>query len=610
MKKAIIIIIAVLVLVLGTCTCLYFFTDVFNFLKPTSDNFSIQAKKLFGAKEESSYSDYLKSIEGFKLQDNDQPSYTSEGEVSLNVTLPSSVMDYSTQRILNNSSVKWSGSYDANSKAASTNVGLSFNKKELINLNAITKGSTISINSSDLYDKTLNFDLSKFEEFCKRNNIELDEEAINTIKKASDTSSQSNANMLYDLLYLTEDEYKALHKNYGNLLTTLIDEDKYSSKKNQKITIDDEEIKTTAYSLTLSGKDVYNYINKLANQSKNDSTLKDIIIKKYDVLKKYMANYSDIAELEDSDLTMPEKITNSDIEKAFDELIKELEDSKDSFSDIKYSLKMTIYADKKQEPVRFTMALVKGEDDEGSVFFTEDVEDGKNTYTIDLKELSKKLDNSSSKSDDDDYSSIYSSSKSNSISSVADSLSKIIIVDEYEKTDTSRKGKITISAKTSSGKQDIATIEYDKVFSDNEVKNNITLSSSLLSSMSFKLEFSTTGLKEDTQKVVFNVSGKIPVGYSSYQFDLKANGSVTRGKSDVKEASDAVEVFDLSTEEFAKLYNDIVTNASNNLPSKLSNFGLKVTKDDILSEFPLIDVTSNTDNGEAPVEETAENPAA
>ena len=128
--------------------------------------------------------------------------------------------------------------------------------------------------------------------------------------------------------------------------------------------------------------------------------------------------------------------------------------------------------------------------------------------------------------------------------------------------------------------------------------------------MSFKLEFSTTGLKEDTQKVVFNVSGKIPVGYSSYQFDLKANGSVTRGKSDVKEASDAVEVFDLSTEEFAKLYNDIVTNASNNLPSKLSNFGLKVTKDDILSEFPLIDVTSNTDNGEAPVEETAENPAA
>lgn len=44
MKKAIIIIVSVLVVALGTCTCLYFFTDTFNFLKPASTIFQTKQK--------------------------------------------------------------------------------------------------------------------------------------------------------------------------------------------------------------------------------------------------------------------------------------------------------------------------------------------------------------------------------------------------------------------------------------------------------------------------------------------------------------------------------------------------------------------------------------
>ena len=101
MKKAlkiILIIVAILAVLTGIFAILWFFTPVFNFLKPASDNFSIQAKKLFGGKE-MSYSEYLESIEPLKVQNE---SYTSTTEVSANVSVPSSIVDYSTQRMINN----------------------------------------------------------------------------------------------------------------------------------------------------------------------------------------------------------------------------------------------------------------------------------------------------------------------------------------------------------------------------------------------------------------------------------------------------------------------------------------------------------------------------
>ena len=87
MKKAIIAIITVLVLAIGTCTCLYFFTDVFNFLKPTSETFTVQAKKLFGINEQK-YSEYEKNLNKLKIDN----SYTSEGELKANLNLPSSTL--------------------------------------------------------------------------------------------------------------------------------------------------------------------------------------------------------------------------------------------------------------------------------------------------------------------------------------------------------------------------------------------------------------------------------------------------------------------------------------------------------------------------------------
>lgn len=642
MKKAIIIIIAVLVVAGGAFAGLYFFTDTFNFMKPASDNFSMQAKKLMGNEKDPKYSEYEEFLNKLKSSSS---SYSSDLNMSMNLSLPSDTIDYSTQRLINSSSIKYKGSYDANSKASQNDIGLYKDSKEVLTLSTIAKDQTISVSCKDLYDKYLTFDSTKLESFCQANNIELDEEtkqAFESLSKMKDVNIDSSK-LAYDLFYLSEDDFNSLQKTYGNILVDLIDKENYTTKKNQKITVDGEEEKATAYSLTMSGEDAYDFINKLLDLAKNDSTLKKLIVDKYNVIKKYSESYAELATDVETNGTssntstttqantdLPE-LKESDIDSFLSELIKELEKTKDSFDD-DTCIKLTIYSNKKNEPVKFEIAVLDDkDDDEGTVIFTEDLAEGKNIYTIDLKNIAKLSEDSSSrnsssssssKSSKSDASSILnsvnsgsSSRVSSSVNSIANSLSEIVIEDSYKSTDDSREGTITISAKASGSKQDMIEIKYDIVNSKSESKFNLSVSSPLSSSISFDLVSEVTGLDTDTQKLNFSLSGK----YSSYSVKFNADGTIKSG-AEIQElnSSNSVDVFTLSANDFQQVYADIITKAADVLPSKLSTYGVKVTKEDILSALPQassepLEGSETPDNGTVtdPNSETpAEQPAA
>lgn len=635
MKKAIIIIVSVLVVALGTCTCLYFFTDTFNFLKPASTNFSNQAKKLLGTDKDNKYSNYEEFLNRLKLTDK---SYVGNADISMNVSLPSSVVDSSTQKLINSSTVKYSGSYDASSKAMSNNIGLYKDSKEFLTLKLLQKDQTMSIGCSDLYDKTLNFDMSKYEEFCQKNNITVDDETKESINMLNSLNDNNSADLLYDLFYLSEADYNSLNKTYGNLLVDLIDNDNYSTKKNQKISVNGDDVKTTAYSLTLSGEDTYNLINKFVDLVKKDETTKKLIIDKYKVLKKYngvlYSSYSETSSIVES--TNSEEfpdLTTDDIDKYLDELVKKLEENKDKLTKSDECLKFTIYSNKKSEPVKFEISALKDKKDkDGSVLFTEDLSDGKTKYTISIKELNNILNNDSNDDDDDTdidifsntsknttssknntstdniISSINSSSKSNSkssrsssssssssstISTLMNSLTDIIIEDDYTKTDDSKKGTITVSAKASGSKQDMLKIDYENINSKSEYKSSFSVSCPLYSSVSLDYTYDITGLDSDTQNIKFEVNGK----YNYYSAKLSATGSITYGKSNIPEltADNSVDVFNLSKEDYQKLETDIITKASDTLPEKLALYGIKVTKEEILSAIPDTQPTATQD---------------
>lgn len=601
MKKAIIIIVSVLVILGGVFAGLFFFTDTFNFLKPASDNFSKQAKKLMGTDESPKYSDYEEFLNKLKSDS----SSSAELNMSMNLSLPSSVMDYSTQKLINSSSVKYKGSYDANSKAMLNDVGLYKDNKEVLTLSMIAKDQAVSVNCKDLYDKYLTLDLSKYESFCQANNIEVDEETKQTIEALSKIKNVDSNKLIYDFYYISEKDFNSLHKNYDNILVDLVDKEKYTTKKNQKVSVDGEDVKTTAYSLTMDGEDAIDFTNKLIDKIKNDSTLKKLIIEKYNIMKDYSSAFVTASENTKSSTKSAElpELTESNIDTFLSKLVEELEDAKEEFEDNDKCIKLTIYSNKKSEPVKFEMAILDDkEDDEGSVIFTEELAKGKNIYTIDLEKIAKLSGNESSSSsssksylDESLYTSNTTSSRNsvssatNNLSRMASSLSKIIIEDSYEKTDDSRKGTIKVSAKASGSKQDMLEIKYDTVNSKSESKFNVSVTSPLSSSISFDLVAEVSGLDTDTQKVNFSLSGK----YSAYSVKIAIDGT-TKSGSEVPElnSSNSVDVFATSKEDLQTIFTDIVTKAADVLPARLSPYGVNVKKEDILSSLP--QATTNT----------------
>ncbi len=582
MKKAIIIIVCVLVILGGVFASLFFFTDVLNFMKPANTNFALQAKKLLGTEKESSYSDYEKFLNNLKSSTG---STTANLDISMNMNLPTSVLDKSTQKTISSSKLNLSTSYDADKKTTSAIAKLKYNNKDSISIEAVAKDQSVSIRSSDIYDKYLTFDLSKYEEFCKKNNIDIDKDDLDSINAYKNLSNVDSSSLLYDLFYVSEKDYKSFNKTYGNL-ENLIDKKAYTSKKNQKISVNGEDIKTTAYSLTLTGEDGYDFLTKFIELIKNDSTLKSLIVSKFDILKKYSNSIAEATGETSSDLS---DLSESDIEKYLDEILKSLKDSKDDFSNIEKCLRLTIYS-KKDNPVKFEVSILNDKkDDDGSIIFTEELADGKNIYTLDIEKIAKVMGATSNTSS-------YARS-STDISTIASTYSKLIITDEYEASDDSRKGTATISVKPSgSSKQDLMTIEYDFINSSSEFKSNlsVSLSSSLASMASLagvsgldkaKLDYTyhVTGLNSDKQDIKFSINGNL----SSYSINLDISGTISN-KADIPEisSSNSVDVLSMTLEELQPIYTDVINSAADKLPAKLSDFGFKITKADILQLLP------------------------
>lgn len=594
MKKAIIIIISALVVLGGTFAGLWFFTDILNFLKPADENFSVQLDKVLGSEKNLSYSEYESQISKLKLDG----SYSTDLNMSMNVSLPSSVISYSDQKLLNSSSLNLKTSYDADKKVTAVDVGLLKDSKDVLRAQAIVDGVKLSVNSSDLYDKYLTFDLNKYESFCKENNIEVDADAKEAIEMLSKLSEVDTSTLAYDLYHVSEEDYNNLQKRYDDLIQQLVDKDKFTAEKNQKITVGDkEDVKTTAYSVVLTGEDAYEATNKLMNLIKDDDTLKRLVVEKYNLMQDYAKTYEEIYSEYDSSMSTSEfpELSADDLDSALSELIEELEESKDSFTEMEGAIKVTIYSDKKNEPVKVEIAVLEDEDDdEGSVIFTEEIEEGKNTYTIDLSDFVKSTSSSSS------YSS-YSSTTSQ-IENVLSSISGIKIEDEYEKTDDSRKGTLTISIKSGESKfQKLITVDYEYVNSNSELKLKLSVKVPSQSSISLDLNYDITGLDTDTKNITFDLAAK----YSSYSVNMNINGTMKSG-ADIPEmtASNSVDILTLKEDELKKVFTDVVNNAANNLPAKLSQYGINVTKEEILSilpkEEPAVVEAQPTENAETP----------
>ena len=570
MKKAIIIIVSVLVLLGGTFAGLFFFTDIFDFLKPSNETFQSQAKKIMGmdGKEGLTYEDYSSAVESLKMSKDS--SYTANANISMNV----SGMDASDEaskkafEALNSSSINYNFSYDAKSKATAGKIGISSNNEDVLSLSGVLKDKSVYLSSSDIYDKSLKFDLTKLESFLKQNNISYDEKVLKIFTDSlnGSTSNSISPDVIYDLFYISEKDFNSLKDTYGNILSESIDEDKYTTEKNVKVDVYGKEEKTTAYTLTLTAEDLVDILSNYAKAADKDSTSKDLIIEKYSTIKDVIETLSKSYEDLDIDADSLPELTTSNLDSLTNNLTKSMDNLKESAKDVKESFKVTIYS-KKNEPVKAEFILLEDEDDKkGKVVFTIELSENKNTYTLDLAELS---------GDEDD--------------------GKLVIVDDFEATETSRKGTVTITAPT----EETMSFTYDTIFSDTELKVAFTIVNPEDETNTINFNIHLKDLKSETMNYEYNFG----VTEGSKKIDIKMNGSITTGKSDIPEISkDSVDVFSMNKEQLNQLLSDVITSASDKLPSKLSKLGIEISKEQILSLNSAVQPT--TPNVEVPNTET------
>lgn len=517
--KIIIAIVAILVVLGGTFAGLWFFTDVFNFLKPENEVFSNQIEKALNI-EEAKFVNYSDFLNEYKEMSNKPVS----SKINMTAELNISDLDSDVQDIINKSKITIESNSDIANKKAQAKIGLYTDNKEVLSVDAITDGKKIAIGSEDLYDKYLTVSMEDLVELAGEESG-MDEEEM---EQVLETLSGSNIDP-YELLYISEDDLKHFDETYRNCLQTLINKDCYSSEKKVEVEVDGEDVKTTAYYLTLTGEDTYNFINDLLKLVKDDGVIAKIVAEKANMVLEAAGE---------------EKISEDDVKELLSELTDSLVSELESIKEEKDSaIQIAVYS-KSNNPVRIEFNTI------------EDVEDLSEKETLFSIEYAKNK-------------TIYSI--------IADENNTIEVINKYDK--NSEEEKVGSFEVKMSG-MSFGTLKYEILNKKDESKIDLSLDIPL-AEVSADIEFSTKG---DYTKEEVTFTGSIAFEYASESAKINFDGSMKYGEANIPELNDknSVDVLNLSETEMQEVLMDILEKASKVLPERLELIGVEIDEDDIL----------------------------
>lgn len=519
MKKSIIAIIAVLVVLGGTFAGLWFFTDVFNFLKPANDVFSSQLEKALdveGVKFEN-YSNFLKEYEEIANK-------SSKAKLNISADLNLSDLDEEVQDIINDSKITFESSADVENNKTQSKIGLETKDKEVLTLDLVTNDTTIGVGCEDLYDKYLTVTLEDLIELM------AEEADMSSADIEALTSSLSGSNIdPYKLLYISEDDLKHFDETYRDCLKTLISEDCYTTEKDVEVEVDGEDVKTKAYYLTLTGKDAYNFINELGKLIKDDEVIAKIITEKVNLVLEGMSE---------------EKISEKDVEELIDELIDSLMTEIEPIKDEKDSaIQIAIYS-KSNNPVRIefnTIADVDDMDEKDTLISIEYAKE-KEIYTI------------------------YEDGKA---------LGSLINKIEKDK-DDEKAGELSLKISGMS----VGTLKYEMIDKKDESKLALDLDIPL-AEVSGKIEISTKG-DYTKEPMSMNALVEFKYAEESVKVNIDGSIEYADVSIPELNDKNSVEILELSDKELEDTLLEILENASEVLPERLELLGIEIDADDIL----------------------------
>lgn len=355
-KTLIIAIVAIIVALGGTFAGLWFFTNVFDFLKPANDAFVDQAEKVLNL-EGVKFENYSSVLEEYK-EISDKP---TKAKLNLSANLDLEDLEDEIEEAINKSKLSLELNSDAKSKKLQTKVGLYADNSEVLTLDVVANDDKLGIGSKDLYDKYLTVTMDDIIELLEDAG---EKETAEMLEKLMSSSSNANIDM-YELLYISEDDLKHFDETYRDCFKNLIPKDCYKTESGVEVKVDGKNTKTKAYYLTLTGKDLYTFISDFAKLIQNDKVVTKIVTEKANLILEAASQ---------------EKVSEKDVDELIDKLVEELlSNLKTMKEDDDTAVQIVIYSTK-LNPVRIEFNIV--EDDDTETLISAEFAKEKNIFKI------------------------------------------------------------------------------------------------------------------------------------------------------------------------------------------------------------------------------------
>lgn len=208
--------------------------------------------------------------------------YTSKTNIKLNYTKNAGTSSENSKSAINEYTLISEGKVDRQAKYNFQDIKILDGKnKEKIKLEVLRDNNTYGIKFSDLFYQYILVDNYNLKDIYQDLNLG-DGQAIDF------PDSIPNLEELKEGIKFSEEEKSVLYDKYTKILEAQFQIGKVTKKQNEKITVNEQELKTTSITLTLSKEEINNIYLKFLETLKQD----DIILTKLDNLSKSFNTYN------------------------------------------------------------------------------------------------------------------------------------------------------------------------------------------------------------------------------------------------------------------------------------------------------------------------------
>ena len=316
-KKLIIIIIPIiLILIIGLFLVLYFTTDFLKSSKTLFYKYMAQnvdtAKMMIDNKSEKEYSNKLK-----------QNKYEATTEVKGSYVENSNSSEENKNNDINKLNINIDTQSEYLNNFLYKDIKIVYNNANALRTEYIHDGEVYGLRFPEKFNQFLAVENNDLKQIAK--NAGLDEKIIELIPEKIQEYDINN------VFSFSDEEIETLKNRYLDIIKNNIENDKYSKQKNALITINEKDVTTTAYSVTISKEKANDIYIKLLESLKTD----EIILKKLSQMESISIIYNLIKNNENA---YNVKYLEDEYVAIIEDEIEEIRQNNMSTSEVKYTV--------------------------------------------------------------------------------------------------------------------------------------------------------------------------------------------------------------------------------------------------------------------------------